>query len=72
MSGVDFSDVGALLTRPQEVGTGGGPSAWRIVSYCSVPSVTIKNLETGEERHFGVGGTMAQGWKLLAGSERRG
>lgn len=56
----DFSAVGGLLCRE-----GSEEEPWRIVSYCGVPTVTVKNLVTGEERHFGIGGLMAQGWIRL-------
>ena len=42
-----------------------GKEAWRVMSYCGSPTVTLKNFETGEELHFGIYGLLAEGWKLM-------
>lgn len=61
---VDFSNVGGLLIRASDFGAV-APQPWRIVSYCASPTVTLKNLETGQEQHFGIYGLMAEGWTPL-------
>ena len=55
--------VGGLVTQQDNMTA--FPSAWRVVSYCASPTVTLENLETKERLHFGIGGATAQGWKQL-------
>lgn len=57
---VDFSNVGGLLCKE-----GREEEPWRIVSYMADPSVTVKNLITGEEQNFSIFALMAKNWIRL-------
>lgn len=38
---------------------------WELISFCTSPTVTLKNIKTGHEEDFGLGGLTSMGFKRL-------
>lgn len=46
--------------------TTNGEDIWRIQSYCLEPTCLLRNLETGKEESFGMGGITANSFKRIS------
>lgn len=54
----DHLEVDALFTT-------NGKDVWKLKSYFDGPSCILRNLETGKEEEFGMGGLTADSFKPL-------
>jgi hypothetical protein len=48
-----------------------GKDCWKMLGYFTMPSCTLKNLETGELQTFGMGGLTAESFKRLVPKENQ-
>lgn len=58
-------ELGALFTKNNN------RDVWKLVSYCMQPTCRLKNLSTGQEESFGIGGFTAQGFHRISSQEKR-
>lgn len=42
-----------------------GTDVWGVESFCLGPTVTLKNLKTGEKERFGIGGGTSNSFKKI-------
>jgi hypothetical protein len=57
---MEFSDM-----EGEALYTTNGKDVWKMQWYFAGPSCCLKNLETGEQQTFGMGGLTAQEFKRL-------
>lgn len=57
--------------EPSDLFTQDDGSVWRVVSFCERPTITLRNLETGETVSGAVGCRLLEPFRWLA-SGRRG
>ena len=57
---INVDNVGRLFTID-------GKDVWRLISYCEIPTLSFRNLETGEDKHFTIAQTdKLEEFKLLS------
>ena len=54
----DDFEIGAFFTT-------NGRDIWKLQSFCTQPTCKLKNLETGEEVSFGIGGLTSENYHKI-------